>query len=82
MYAGDRISKKTVPGAFEVPRKLYGKSVVTRGSVYYFCSRLRSISFVYARFFVPPSFHPERGERIRSIRARFKTARRHSFTAG
>lgn len=23
-HAGDRISKKTVPGAFEVPRKLYG----------------------------------------------------------
>jgi len=23
-HAGDRTSKKTVPGAFEVPRKLYG----------------------------------------------------------
>jgi len=23
-HAGDRINKKTVPGAFEVPRKLYG----------------------------------------------------------
>jgi hypothetical protein len=25
-HAGDRISKKTVPGPFEVPRKLYGNS--------------------------------------------------------
>jgi hypothetical protein len=44
MYAGDRISKKTVPGAFEEPRKLYGKPVAARGS-HYFCSRLRSIFF-------------------------------------
>ena len=29
-HAGDRISKKTVPGAFEVPRKLYGNLSLTR----------------------------------------------------
>src|SRR5215831_13639783 len=28
--AGDRTSKKTVPGAFEVPRKLYGNLSLTR----------------------------------------------------
>jgi len=29
-HAGDRINKKTVPGAFEVPRKLYGNLSLTR----------------------------------------------------
>ena len=29
-HAGDRTSKKTVPGAFEVPRKLYGNLSLTR----------------------------------------------------
>ena len=29
-HAGDRTSKKTVPGAFEVPRQLYGNLSLTR----------------------------------------------------
>ena len=69
MYAGDRISKKTVPGAFEVPRKLTENLSLLAAAVYYFCSRLRSISFVYARFFVPPSSTPSAENGSGSIRA-------------